>query len=47
MQKKVCWECGQSRHIKRDCPNKACSLKNFESDANVVSMVTEDDNLFH
>ena len=42
MQNKGCWECAQFRHMKEDCHNKVSSSKGFESDANVVSNITEE-----
>lgn len=47
VRKKVYWECGQSGHMKRNCPNSVCSSKSSDLDANIVSVVTENDNLFH
>ena len=43
IQKKGCWECGLSGHLKRDCPNRAGSAKGSGLEANIVSLVQGDE----
>ncbi|KAL4558152.1 hypothetical protein LXL04_036349 [Taraxacum kok-saghyz] len=41
----VCWRCGQSGHVKRNCPGGADSVKGFET-ANSVSVVGDGGDFF-
>jgi hypothetical protein len=37
----VCWGCGQSGHLKRNCPKRGACSADCSKDANIVSLVTE------
>ena len=37
----VCWGCGQSGHLKRNCPKRGAGLADCSKDANIVYLVTE------
>ncbi|KAL4566695.1 hypothetical protein LXL04_030816 [Taraxacum kok-saghyz] len=41
----VCWRCGQSGHVKRNCPGGADSVKSSDT-ANTVSVVGDGDDFF-
>ena len=41
----VCWRCGQSGHVKRNCPGGADSVKGSDT-ANIVSVVGDGDDFF-
>jgi hypothetical protein len=43
----VCWGCGQSGHLKRNCPKRGAHSADCSKDANIVSLVTErEDDVF-
>ena len=39
----VCWGCGQSRHLKRNCPKRGAGSTECSKNANIVYLITEGD----
>jgi hypothetical protein len=37
----ICWGCGQSGHLKRNCPKKGAGSAECSKNANIVSLVNE------
>ena len=41
----VCWNCGRTGHVKKNCPGKGESVNGSESNPSNVSLVVRDDDL--